>query len=74
MMKALLSVIMVLMSSWAYSQGFEISALQESYKGDDWRNHKGTSALQKYFRKTNHPYNSKSKRAYWKHSKKIFLP
>jgi hypothetical protein len=33
MMKALLSAIMILMGTWALGQGFEISPLQESYKG-----------------------------------------
>ncbi len=33
MMKALLSAIMILMSSCVFGQGFEIAPLQESYKG-----------------------------------------
>jgi hypothetical protein len=33
MTKALLSVTMILVSSWAYAQGFEIAPLQENYKG-----------------------------------------
>ena len=33
MMKALLSAIMILMSSWVFGQGFEIAPLQESYRG-----------------------------------------